>query len=124
MTSGFQWTTKKSAAAVALAEGHTQEEVATQQGVTDRTIRNWLAEIEFKQEVDRLSMMVGLASRAERLRITKRIVRERLEADVLFRTGKDLLDWLKFAQSETDGAKSELATSLAELVASVAGRSD
>lgn len=106
--SAFQWDEQTSAAAIALAEGQTQKEVAAEIGVTDRTIRNWLAETDFAAEVDRLSLMVGIASRAERLRLAQRVVRQKTEGG-LIATFKDLLDWVKFAQSETDGAKLDLA---------------
>ena len=65
--------------------------------------------------------MVGIAGRAERLRIANRIVRQRVR-DEIVESDKDLLDWLKFAQSETDGLNLGLATSLTELAASMAGR--
>jgi hypothetical protein len=119
--SAFRWTDKKSAVALALAEGYTQQQIAETQGVSDRTIRHWLAETEFRTEVDRLTLMIGIASRAERLRIAKRIVRDKMAQDVESRTEKDLLDWLKFAQSETDGIKLELATAFAEAATSMAG---
>lgn len=73
----------------------------------------------FREEVDRLSVMMGIASRAERLRIAKRVVRQRVKDDGLITSDKDLLDWLKFAQSETDGAKLDL-TAIAENASSVA----
>jgi len=38
----------------------------------------------------------------------------------IIETNKDLLDWLKFAQSETDGINLGLASSFADLIASVA----
>lgn len=106
--SAFGWDEKTSAAAVGLAEGKTQQEVAAEIGVTDRTIRNWLAETEFALEVDRLSLMVGIASRAERLRLAQRVVRQKSEGGMIV-TFKDLLEWLKYAQSETDGIKLDLA---------------
>jgi DNA-binding CsgD family transcriptional regulator len=96
----FEWTRKRSNVAVLLARGYTQSEVAVQVGVGERTIRTWLDNIEFSAEVDRLSVMVDLANRAERMRLAQRIVRRLGE-----QTNRDLLDWLKFVQSETDGAK-------------------
>ena len=63
--------------------------------------------------MDRLSLMVGVSSRAERLRLAIRVVRAKTNGDVP-ETEKDLLDWLKFAQSETDGIKLDL-TKLAAL---------
>jgi predicted transcriptional regulator len=103
----FLWTSERSKAAVLLANGHTQQEVATECEVTDRTVRNWLTEPEFAAEVDRLSVMVGVASRAERLRIAMRVIRARCKEGIP-ESEKDLLEWLKFAQSETDGVKLDL----------------
>lgn len=94
-----------------LAQGYTQAEASAQSGITDRTIRRWLDELEFSVEVDRLSLMVGIASRAERLRIAMQVVRQKVRDDGI-QTERDTLDWLKFAQSETDGAKLDLAALL------------
>ena len=107
--SGFNWTQKATAAAIALSEGKTREEVAEEIGVSERTLYRWLADNEFKAEVDRLSLMVDISSRAERLRIAMSIVRKKQKAHGDFDSEKDLLDWLKFAQSETDGVKLDLA---------------
>lgn len=103
----FNWTESRSQAAVLLAEGHTQQETAARLEITDRVIRKWLAEPEFAAEVDRLSLMVGIAGRAERLRVAMRVVREKTRNGVP-ETEKDLLEWLKFVQSETDGVKLDL----------------
>jgi hypothetical protein len=96
-----------------LASGGSQDDAATEAGVSDRTIRNWLAESDFAAEVDRLSLMVGISSRAERLRLAMRVVKQKTAGSGIV-TEKDLLDWLKFAQSETDGIKLDL-TKLAAL---------
>lgn len=118
-TSEFQWKPNRQIAARALADGATQAEAAEAAGVTDRTIRTWLDHEAFAEEVNRLSLMTDIASRAERLRIAKRMARKLADT-----TEKDLLDWLKYAQSETDGIKLDLAA-LAEAAASVAsGGSD
>jgi predicted transcriptional regulator len=113
MISAFEWTSERNKAAIALAEGKTQDEAATEAGVTDRTVRNWLQDEVFAAEVDRLSLMIGVASRAERLRLAKRVVRQMTLGNTV-KTDKDLLEWLKFAQSETDGIKLDL-TKLAAL---------
>lgn len=94
-----------------LAQGYTQAEAATQVGAGLRTIARWAADLEFSVEVDRLSLMVGIASRAERLRIAMQVVRQKVQSDGI-QTDRDALDWLKFAQSETDGAKLDLAALL------------
>jgi transposase-like protein len=108
MASGFQWTPQRTKAAIALAEGQSQVGVARELGITDRTVRNWVHDPEFSAEVDRLTLMTGIASRAERLRIAQRVARQRVRDDVV-ETDRDILDWLKYAQGETDGLKLDLA---------------
>lgn len=113
MASAFNWTPARSTAAAALAAGMTQVRAAEEAGVTDRTLRNWLAHTEFAEEVDRLTLMTGIATRAERLRLAKRVVAQ-FEDDETgnIRTARDPLDWIKLAQSETDGAKLDLVALL------------
>jgi hypothetical protein len=107
MITQFEWNEKRTAAAIALAEGKTQQEVADEIRVERKTIYNWLCVAEFAAEVDRLSLMVNVSSRAERLRLAMRVVRAKTKGEVP-QTDKDLLEWLKFAQSETDGIKLDL----------------
>lgn len=106
--SGFQWTPKRAQAALALADGKTQTATAHELGINPKTLYRWLQDPEFSAEVDRLSLMLGVAGRAERLRIVKRLVAQRVRDDMAIESDKDLLDWLKYAQSETDGIKLEL----------------
>lgn len=113
--SAFQWTEARTKVALALAEGKTQAQAAAEADVVDRTIRTWLQDPEFSAEVDRLSLMTGVASRAERLRVVKRVIRQKVKDDQFIKTDKDLLDWLKFAQSETDGIKLDAAKILAAI---------
>lgn len=115
--SDFKWTSNKEKAVILLAQAHTQSEVADMIGVSRMTICRWLTNIEFVTERDRLSLMMGIASRAERLRIAMRVVKAKTENGEV--TEKDLLDWLKFAQSETDGVKLDL-TALSEAKTSLA----
>lgn len=105
--SAFKWTRNREQAAISLANGHTQEEAAESANVSDRTIRNWLQVAEFSEEVDRLTLMLDIASKAERLRIAKRVIRQ-MTSKPTIETGKDLLDWLKYAQAETDGIHLDL----------------
>ena len=116
IVAGFEWTEQRSRAAVALAEGKTQKQAAEEVEAGERTIRDWLANADFAAEVDRLSLMVGIASRAERLRLAMRVVREKTKGEAPA-TDKDLLEWLKFAQSETDGIKLNLTGQLAAVAA-------
>lgn len=102
--SAFGWGEKQTSAAIALANGDTQLEAADKAGVSERTIRRWLLLPEFAEEVDRLTFLTGIAHKAERLRVAKRVIKALDE-----KTERDLLDWLKYAQSETDGIKLDFA---------------
>lgn len=108
--SDFKWTPKREKAALLLAQGYPVREVAEECKVADRTIFRWKNDIEFSTEIDRLTHMVGVATRAERLRIAMQVVRSRTELTGWPKSNRDLLEWLKFIQSETDGAKLELTT--------------
>ena len=115
--SPFKWNDKRSQAAVMLADGYTIDEVAEAIGVNSRSVDRWKADIEFSQEVDRLGLMVGIANKAERLKIARRMICNLAKKQVP--THKDLLEWLKYAQGETDGIRLDL-TPLFENVASLA----
>lgn len=107
------WTEKRSTAALLLAEGRTQTSVAEMLRVSRRTIANWLLIPQFSAEVDRLSLMVAAASRAARLRIANKAIRQFVDEETgVIDTNKDLLDWLKYAQGETDGVKLDLVNLL------------
>jgi Homeodomain-like domain-containing protein len=101
--SAFEWNDTRSRAAIGLADGRTQQQVATECDITSRTIQRWLEHPEFAAEVDRLTLLTGIALRAERLRIVKRVIRQSVKDDQKIKTTKDILDWLKHAQSETNG---------------------
>lgn len=105
------------------SQGYTQKEVAETVGITRQTVNRWERNLEFASEVDRLSLMVGIASRAERLRIAMRVARQKVGEDGSLKTSRDLLDWLKFAQSETDGVKLNLVTLLDDALAVAGGGS-
>lgn len=119
----FAWNDQRSRAAVLLASGATRDETAAEVGVNRATIFNWLHHPDFAAEIDRLSLMIGIASRAERLRLAMRAVKAKTK-DGIPQSDKDVLEWLKFAQSETDGVKldlGKLAASLAKDETPVAG---
>jgi transposase-like protein len=113
--SPFHWTPKKGKAACLLAEGKSIDIVAQKVGVSEKTIDRWKKDNEFTQEVNRLSLMVDIASRAERVRIAMRAVRAKVEGEKVD-TDKDLLDWLKYVQSETDGIKLDLYSDLVAII--------
>src|ERR1051325_8848352 len=104
------WTPKRSEAAALLAAGHSYREVAAKVGASLKSIYNWMQDPEFAAEVDRLTMMVGISSRAERLRLAMKVISQKVSEETgRVLTDKDILDWLKFAQSETDGVKLDLS---------------
>jgi transposase-like protein len=111
------WTKQRGEAAVMFAQGWLVREVAAKLGISERQIKRWRRTVEFGQEVDRLSTMVDVASRAERLRLAARVARQAIKDDGTIETNADLLDWLKFAQSETDGVKLDLTSMLASFTA-------
>ncbi len=104
----FKWTKKRSEVAILLSLGYTGEEIAEKAKIGKRTIYRWKNHPEFAAEIERLSLMTDIAGRAERLRIAKRVIRQ-MQTEGKIKTSKDLLDWLKYAQGETDGIKLDLA---------------
>ncbi len=118
----FRWTRKRVQAAMSLAEGQSINEAAKEAGISERTLYRWRHDIDFGAEVDRLSLMLGIAIKAERVRIAKRavrqMVREELDPDTgkyisIVHTDRDLLDWLKYVQGETEGIRLDLTNLLA-----------
>lgn len=106
--SDFEWTKNREIAALSLARGELVAVVADIAGVSERTIYRWQNEPEFSEEVDRLTLMVEIASRAHRLRIANRVIRQFVKEGETIPTAKDILDWLKYAQGETDGVKLDM----------------
>jgi len=122
--SRFRWTPRRSKAAVLLADSQTIDEVAKKVGVSEKSIDRWKRDSEFIQEVDRLSLMTGIAGRAERVRLAKRVVHQKYvkdkEGKEILETRADLLDWIKYVQSETDGVRLGIFDELTALLASAA----
>lgn len=102
------WTESRCAAVGALALGYSYDHAAKEAGVCSKTIYNWMRDPEFCAEVDRMTIMIGESSRAERLRQAMRVLRSLQNEAGVLRTNKDSLDWLKYMQSETDGVKLDL----------------
>jgi hypothetical protein len=114
----FRWNGKRERAALALASGKTDQQAADEAGSSRQSIQRWKHDPDFASEVDRLTLLTGISQRAERLRIAMQAVRQKLKDDGTVRTERDLLDWLKFAQGETDGFKLDLDAFTAALGAS------
>ncbi len=113
--SDFQWTKEREDAAILLAQGYLIKEVAATLKISERTITRWKSDVIFSKELDRLSLMLDIAGKAERMRIAIRMVRKALKKKNP--TRKDLLEWLKYAQSESEGTKLNLTGDLAGFIA-------
>jgi hypothetical protein len=109
----FKWSRKRERAALLLAKGYGPTDVSKDVKVNRTTIYRWLDNPIFYAEVNTLAHMVDISNRGERLRIAMQVVRSRTENQQYPMTKADLLDWLKFAQSETDGVKLDLTAVLA-----------
>ena len=109
--SQFKWNAKKQKAAISLAEGQTQQAAGDIAGVTRKTIYRWLQEPEFSEEVDRLTLTSGVALKAERIRLVKRIIAARVEKSIketnYMLSKADTLDILKYLQGETEAQRIE-----------------
>jgi AraC-like DNA-binding protein len=125
MKKTIEWTPEQGGAAELLAEAYTVEEVADRVGVSPRTIHRWKANPEFAMEVDRLSLISGLSSKAERARTIMKAARNFQNEDGSLNTsGNTLLEYLREARMNVDGIRLDLQTAIAALDAensSVAG---
>ena len=122
--SEFVWTPERDQAAKLLSQGYSIKEVAEEVGVTDRTIYNWKNIEEFEMEVDRLSVVYGLASKAERTRLLMKMARQKVKEDgTLELDDTSLMDIIKEMRMQTDGIRLNVAqfyTALVEEARSVA----
>jgi hypothetical protein len=98
----FHWTPAKQRAAVLLAQGVTRAETANQIGYGEAQIYRWLDHPEFSAEVDRLTFLTGIATKAARVREVKRLVRSRVDENGILISKRDVLDWLRFLREETE----------------------
>lgn len=114
----FKWNEKRQRAARGLADGKTQRAVAEECGIDRTTLYRWLEHPDFSSAVDELTLVTGISLRAERIRIIKRVIRQFVKEDTAIRTNKDLLEWIKQAQTETSGNDF-----LEQLIARLAGTS-
>lgn len=93
------------------AQGHLTKETAEAVLVSRPSIEQWKCDTVFSTQVDHLSWLIDIADRSERLRIAMRNVRDKV-SDERLETKADLLDWLKYAQSEINGIKLNLTALL------------
>ena len=120
----FRWTPLRSEIATMLANGYTNREVCAALSspallVTPSSIRSLMSNPVFSEEVNRLTLITDTASRAARVRLAKRVVHS-----LGMSTEKDLLDWLKYLQSETDGQRLNMSVLLEALNETISNNSN
>ena len=107
----FIWNQERNKACVLLGMGYTMQETADHEDVSKsiRTIARWKKHPEFAEALDKCSLMYGLASSAERLRLISRAARQFVrEDDSIDTTGNTFLDFIKQARIEKEGTEVKL----------------
>jgi hypothetical protein len=123
----WYWTSTREKVCVALALGFSPEEIEAKEvpeglrvNITARSIYRWKNRPEFDQELDHLSLITGIAAKAERVRFYKKVIRQFIREDGKVLTEKDPLDWIKLVIAETDGLNLGIGAALAEVLTQVA----
>ena len=102
----FNWSPMKEMAAVLLSQGFPRREVSERVQCGEGTIYRWLNHPEFSAEVDALTFVTGIATKAARVRLAKQMVRQRTvedeEGNSFIASKKDVLEWLKFIKDEME----------------------
>lgn len=98
---GFVWDEVKLKLAEAVAKGdRSLNEVLTEFKIPERTFYRWKKHPEFQQKIDEIIADIDIAQKAERIKIAKKVIRQKLEQDKDKLSSKDLLDWLKYVGEE------------------------
>ena len=116
--SDFEWNEQRNQVALMLATGYTIKEAADAVGVTDRTVYNWKRSEEFIQEIDRLAVTHGAASKSYRMQLLNRMIRAfiRENGDIELHD-ESLLDLIKEARMQSEGTRIDLTTIYTALAA-------
>jgi len=113
----FQWTQAQSDAAVMLATGTPKKHIIEQLGIARTTLWNWEQNPVFSIEVDKLSLMHGLASKAYRMRMIQEAVKSFKNKDDSWNTtGTTLLEWIKEARMQMEGVSLNIVSQLATFI--------
>lgn len=104
----FKWNETKIKAVESIAKGESQQHIAESLGLSERTLRRWSQNPEFKHKVDTIILDMETFTKNERMKIANAAVRQILKKGINYDnvTTKDLLDWLKYAREECEGTKS------------------
>lgn len=109
----IKWDERQVAAAIMLAEGHPKVEIYEKLGIERSTLWRWEQNEEFATEVDKLSLMYGLASKAKRMREINRIALmfDRALTHPI-NEGYTYLDLLKEARMQSEGVRLDILSTL------------
>jgi transcriptional regulator with XRE-family HTH domain len=123
----FLWDERREQAAILLAQGYSKKEICEKVEIHESTLWRWEQEDSFSEEVDNLSLMYGLASKAHRTRLLNQAIRQKInnKTGQIDLSGVTFLDLIKEARMQTEGLKLDILNTLipafAEETGSVAG---
>lgn len=124
VSSPFAWNPRRAQAAVDLANGYTWSQVEDRVGISETQLWRWTRHPEFSAEVDRLSLLAGVAGKAARVRLLKSAINQQISEDGKIDTKKDILDWLKLLRDEMSGLEERALDQLFEQLTGHAGEQD
>jgi transcriptional regulator with XRE-family HTH domain len=110
-----------------LAQGYMKMEICEECGIDPSTLRRWEHIDAFMEEVDRLSLIRGIASKANRLRLLNQAIRQKVNSETgeIDLANVSFLDLLKEARMQTEGVRLDILNTLipafTEKTGSVAG---
>lgn len=116
IVTGFTWSDMKSKVAVELAKGLSPAEIIRENEditVSESTIYNWKQIPAFAMEVDKLTFMYGYGSKAERMRLINKAIRQYIRDDMIDTGRTELIDWMREARMNVDGVRLDIAHMLA-----------
>lgn len=97
----FVWDEVKQKVAEAIAKGdRSVKDILTEFKITDRVYYTWKKHPEFQRKIDEILQDIDIAQKSERIKIAKKVIRQKLENDAKDLSKKDLLDWLKYVGEE------------------------
>jgi len=97
----FVWDEVKQKIAEAVAKGDRPlKDILTEFKINERMFYRWKKHPDFQRKIDEIIQDIDIAQKSERIKIAKRVIRQKLEQDAGNLSKKDLLDWLKYVGEE------------------------
>jgi len=113
---GFEWDDRRDRAAVMLAEARPKKEICEAIGISTKTLYMWEQNEDFSKEVDRLSLMLGTASKSNRLRLINKAIQQMIDENgKIDLTGVTFLELLKEARMQTEGLRLDIFNQIAAI---------